>query len=229
MVNCPFLNEFKPDDPSKNERCYLDMFLGSRFAAALAPCTSSGVPGAVQGQKKDGAGCCRSFPRLRSVIVENKPKGASEKLSHASLLGRPLPPDPFFLLQESNLAAVAATGRAPLVTRWALDQLASAVAGGLIHILAKVVEFTLKSYCYHRSAVHFLLVTEVDRLLLWRWADLGLVSIIKGPTFIGSSQACLLQKSAGTLELWLSTLVALKVIVEPIASFKSQTSRQLSS
>lgn len=205
------------------------MFLGSMFAARLALCMRSGVPGAVQGQKKDGAGCCRSFPRLCSVIVENKPRGASEKLSHASLLGRPVPSDSFFLLQESDLAAVAATGRAPLVTRWALDQLAGAIAGGLIHILAKVVEFTLKSYCYHRSAVHVLLVTEVDLLLLCRWADLGLVSIIKGLAFLGWSQACLLQKSAGTLELWLSTLIALKVIVEPIASFKSQTSRQLSS
>lgn len=80
--------------------------------------------------------------------------------------------------------------------------------------------------------MHFLLVqgsAEVDCLLSCRWADLGLVSIIKGPTYIGSSQACLLQESAGTLELRLNTLVALKIIVEPIASFKSQTSRLLSS
>ena len=66
-------------------------------------------------------------------------------------------------------------------------------------------------------------------MLLCRQADLGLVGIVRGPACIGSSQTCLLQKSAVTLELYLSTLVALKVVAEPIASFQSRTSRQLSS
>jgi len=30
-INCPFLNELKPDDPSKNDRCYLGVFLGARL------------------------------------------------------------------------------------------------------------------------------------------------------------------------------------------------------
>lgn len=75
--------------PPKMVGASLDMFWGSMFAEGLAPWMRRGVPGAVQGQKEDGAACCRSFPGLRSVIVENKPRGAFEKLSHPSLPGRP--------------------------------------------------------------------------------------------------------------------------------------------